>query len=1401
MHHVSAFLRLSAVRAVHIACAVVVCVGTTLVVPPLSVARAAGECPSGWTYNSGTQKCSRTWTAVGYSESWTVPSGVTSISVTVIGARGGSGGYDAGSAGGSSGLVGSVSGSVAVTAGQSLSINVGGVGSNGANTVGNGTGGGAGGSNPLSGYDGGAGSNAGCSFAQCGSSNGNSGAGGGGGAASVLLIGGTTIVAAGGGGGGGASLYATGGTGRTGFHIAGTNGAAGDNNYPAHAFAGVGGGGGGGASGGAAGRAAGIAEGKAGGSDADNYSAEGGSAGSNSTGGEAGLTATFVTAQVGSITISYTPQLAPIATASPTVSASPVVGTSTTATNATFAGLAGTNTLQWLVCDASASASNTDAGFTLPEGCTLATGAGANTLTYTPALDDTGKYLRLASTMSNSEGIYTSISATSTNPVALPTSTPDLVASSDLGTSSTDNITSDNTPAIVATNLIVGATVTMTAVNGSTTRTCTFVATTSPEGCDLGEMSDGVWTVTSTQTHNAVTSTVSSTNVTIDTVAPTAPLLPDLATTSDLGASSTDDVTSDATPRINGGGVPNGVTVTMTASRPGYSDVTCTYVASASVSGCDLPTLADGQWTVVASTNEKDTAGNAAPPSPPLPITVRTSVGSGLAVDLVTDADTGLSSTDNLTNLATVNMGVPGVTAGDVVVMTATRAGQPSATCTYTASPTVTSCDLGPLTSGVWTVAATVTDPVANVSGNATALPITIDLEAPTQPDAPDLIAASDSGDPSTSNFSLDNITNDATPFVMVGAAEAGATVTLTASRPGAADVSCSFVAAPGTDGCDLATLSDGSWTVSAIVTDPAGNTVAAPSVLPLVIDTTAPVVPAMPDLVTSSDSGASSIDNITFDAAPTVSIPDVEVGAVVILVARRDGFADVSCSYVVSATVTSCDLGVLADGTWLLSGSAVDTAGNQRATTSPLTMVVDTVAPVAVNGPDLAASSDSGASDTDNLTFDNIPEIVVDGAETGATVTVTASRPGFADVTCTFVASATTRSCDLGVLADGPWTVTTRVADVADNFTPGTSSLVVTIDTVVPHARGAGSSDGAVTTTASPTVVDVPDLLAMSDSGLSSTDDVTQETDPWVSIPSAQVGDVVVMTAQLNASTVRSCTYVVSATVTSCQLSGLASGRWLLTATTTDRAGNTGVSQSTPFEVSTYVGLPAVDRGEFTSSIRHGGSISTITVAVPERAGSVAVRHFVVAVVDASGRVVRRQTMSVAPGRRSVSMVIPRAANAERVITYAINGFGVSGRAPVGAAVRHRKPSRPCPYDGSVSYQERNLFDRVIFNPASPELDARDKATLDKVARHLRDRGGVVIVSGYARKNGRDSASFLRNLSTQRSRNVSMYLSARGVRTWVDYQGYGAVTKEIGTWRERRVDVCWTEKPDLSQN
>ena len=223
----------------------------------------------------------QTYNYTGSTQTFTVPAGVTSITVTLKGGQGGAGGTDYGvrNFGGYQGVV---TGTIDVTPGQVITVAVGSGGGQG--NQGGSAPGGTAGNNPLSGYDGSVGGTAG--------SAGSSGGGGGSGAATVIQIGGVDVVAGGAGGNGGNGQFAaiigrvaedhhvarpdtTSTTGRPGYNTAVACGGSCDG--------GASGAGGGGEQGGDRGDV------QYGGASATEWFGFGGAPGSNSTGGFVGL--------------------------------------------------------------------------------------------------------------------------------------------------------------------------------------------------------------------------------------------------------------------------------------------------------------------------------------------------------------------------------------------------------------------------------------------------------------------------------------------------------------------------------------------------------------------------------------------------------------------------------------------------------------------------------------------------------------------------------------------------------------------------------------------------------------------------------------------------------------------------------------------------------------------------------------------------------------------------------------------------------------------------------------------------------------------------------------------------------------------------------------------------------
>jgi titin len=143
---------------------------------------------------SASTTLSQTFNYTGSTQTFTVPDGVTSLTVTLTGGQGGRGGGDSQGSPTPGGYRGVVTGTIDVTPGQVLTVAVGGGGGTGTSSQGSAPGGSAG-QNPLAGYDGAVGGVAGPA--------GSSGGGGGSGAATVLRVDGVDIVAGGAGGNGG----------------------------------------------------------------------------------------------------------------------------------------------------------------------------------------------------------------------------------------------------------------------------------------------------------------------------------------------------------------------------------------------------------------------------------------------------------------------------------------------------------------------------------------------------------------------------------------------------------------------------------------------------------------------------------------------------------------------------------------------------------------------------------------------------------------------------------------------------------------------------------------------------------------------------------------------------------------------------------------------------------------------------------------------------------------------------------------------------------------------------------------------------------------------------------------------------------------------------------------------
>ena len=442
---------------------------------------------------------------------------------------------------------------------------------------------------------------------------------------------------------------------------------------------------------------------------------------------------------------------------------------------------------------------------------------------------------------------------------------------------------------------------------------------------------------------------------------------------------------------------------------------------------------------------------------------------------------------------------------------------------------------------------------------------VRIDTVLPAAPLAPTLTAASDTGSSST-----DRISNDSTP-TFSGTAEAGSTITLYNS--GIA-VGTAVVAADGTYAVTSSTLTSGTKTITVRNTDLAGNLGPASPSTTITLDYTAPSTPITPNLNSSSDSGRSTTDEITNDTTPTFT-SDIPFGAASI----RLYAAGVEMGSSATTTVTSS---ALADGVYAMTVRAEDTAGNLSSASSTETVTIDILAPAAPSAPVLAAASDTGSSSSDGITSDTTPTFT----GTNESLAIVSLRENAAEVGTTTTTNAT-YTVTSSTMSNGDHTVTTTATDVAGNLGPASAGTTITIDTVAPTAPSA------------------PVLTAASDSGVSSSDRITNDTTPTLT-GTAAAGSIV--TIFNGATPVGSAVTAIDGTYT-ITTDPLTSGNRNLTARTEpDTAGNIGVSASTTITIDvTAPTTPlapnlatASDTGRSTSDENTNDATPTYTTDAP---------------------------------------------------------------------------------------------------------------------------------------------------------------------------------------------------------
>jgi hypothetical protein len=239
-----------------------------------------------------------------------------------------------------------------------------------------------------------------------------------------------------------------------------------------------------------------------------------------------------------------------------------------------------------------------------------------------------------------------------------------------------------------------------------------------------------------------------------------------------------------------------------------------------------------------------------------------------------------------------------------------------------------------------------------------------------------------------------------------------------------------------------------------------------------IVIDTTAPNGPSTPDLSVSSDSGTSSIDNITQTTTPTFT-GTAEANATVKLY-DSDGTTELGSATADGSGNWSVASSALSSGAHTVTVKATDAAGNVSAASVGLAITIDTTAPTASV---TAGTIGVGAAVmTSRSTETGTVYLVKDGSNVANLAALEADVSGGTARKASVAAANTNTSIDTTGLAVGSYHVYS--VDAAGNVSAASANAIslangpsITVSTAAFSADSGTSSTDFITKMASQTI------------------------------------------------------------------------------------------------------------------------------------------------------------------------------------------------------------------------------------------------------------------------------------------------------------------------------------------
>uniref|UniRef100_UPI0006886841 Ig-like domain-containing protein n=1 Tax=Leminorella grimontii TaxID=82981 RepID=UPI0006886841 len=561
---------------------------------------------------------------------------------------------------------------------------------------------------------------------------------------------------------------------------------------------------------------------------------------------------------------------------------------------------------------------------------------------------------------------------------------------------------------------------------------------------DLGQGAHSI-TATATDLAGNVSNPTSAFAFTIDTVAPTAPVIN--SALDDVGAIqgslSNGSVTDDPTPTLRGAAEENSIVKI-------YDGSTLLGSAKADANGdwnfTPTTPLTEGEHRFSATST--DAAGNVSGKSGEFVLTTDYTAPNADNLAITGVDDQVGEVTGNIANGGSTDDSRPTIsgtgTAGDTIVVYVTDGSgkHEIGRATVAADGTWSLRPATALSGGSNALTAVEIDPVGNATAPSAVYTITVSLAGPV---APVIASVTDDVGTVTGALNKGDVTDDSKPTI-VGTAEANSVVriydgsTLLGSTTVDAFGNWTFTPA--------AALADGTHNLTAKAVNSIGQVSDDSNAFDFTVDTAAPA--DITDLKVIDDVGTKKGElanhDTTDDNKPTFS-GKAEANATVTIYDGSDVIGSVKADANGSWSFTPST--ALADGSYTFTFTAKDAAGNESTPANAFNLVIDTsAATVSLTKLMDDVGSIKGAIDFGGVTDDARPEII-GTAKSGSVVKV--YDGGVLLGSTTADSSGNWSFTPVSDLAQGSHSITAVATDLTGNDSPATSAFTFNVDTVAP--------------------------------------------------------------------------------------------------------------------------------------------------------------------------------------------------------------------------------------------------------------------------------------------------------------------------------------------------------------